>query len=755
MKRRVMSFALMLLMLLTIVCSPVMTVNAEENKALDVILVLDQSGSMKSNDPNGMMKTASNMLIEMMPSKTGRIGVISFNRSQTKVAELTELSQINSVNELIENVAAIEYKGDTDIGNAVADAVEMFDPNDGREHAILVLSDGRNDFGIDKNAEQKSDERLNDALIEAQNQNCQIFCLGFGKEMSNVDDAPYKKLSSIASSPENISTETDAGNMHGFFVNMLAKLLGTKIQPIYDNKIKIEPNVKEANIYMSSVEDMSGAVIELIGPGGSSIALENNDSIRFYKDKYSAVIKLFEPQPGEYTIKTSTDQIKVLSIGYIPSYEYILSARVVDDMGYEIDTIDNGKTAEIRAVIQQDGRDVNEAEVYANVTATAVETAKDTGKEIEVKLTYQNGELCGKVTFDHLATYNIHVTVESDSFELDTDILMKTKQRPISFSNGTDAEQIEKKVINKTFKKSADLLVENAELMSVITDPDNVGVTIDQVLSSDEEKVQAKLTDDGILLTGTEWGSSIVKVVYKDGLGNTLQTSFTVKVEDKLLVAFFAILPVLIGALVALGVYLAMRKSRMVKGDIEISKIEIRNGEEITTISERKSYKAGVFVGRKKTLGNGITKYAQDVYSMNSSMPQNQELYTLFANNQTEMKQNLDQVKFIGTYLGRNGCSLKVKKGASVSMSNNRAYGKAVKLVWPVKANFKVFTKDSTGKELCIDGTYSFQRNNRNMNKNSNKKQNTPTKTNSTYGSAGGTTSGGGTGYSDLDDFFS
>lgn len=758
MKSRVISFALMLLMVFTMICGPVVTVNAEESKGLDAILVLDQSGSMKSNDPNGMMKTASNMLIEMMPSKTGRIGVISFNREQTKVAELTELEKIDSVEKMINAVAAIEYKGDTDIGNAVADAVEMFDLKDNREHVILVLSDGRNDFGIEKNEEKKSDERLNEALITAQSHNCQIFCLGFGKEMSNVDDTPYKKLVSIASAPNNVSTETDAGNIHNFFVSMLAKLLGTKIQPIYDNKITIEPNVKEANIYMSSIEDMSDATIELIGPDGKSKALENNDQIRFYKDKYSAVIKLFEPEPGIYTIKTSTDQIKVVSIGYIPSYEYVLSASVVDDMGNVIETVHNGAIGKITAVIQQDGKNITEAEVYEKVTAKAVVTAKDTGKETTVNMVYQGGELKGDVTFDHLATYDIHVTVETETFELEDDVLITTKQRPISFNNGIDAEQIEKKIINKTFKKSADLMVDNSELLSVISDPDNVGITIDQVSSSDEEKVLAQLTDDGLLLTGIKWGSSIIKVLYKDGLGNTIQTSFTAKVEDKLLVAFFTMLPVVIAACVGLVVFLIMRKSRMVKGDIEINKIELRRDEMITIVSERKSYKAGVFVGRKKTLGNGITKYAQDIYSLNGSLPQNQELFTLFANNQTAMRQNLDQVKFVGTYLGRNGCSVKIKKGSPVSMSNNREYGKAVKLVWPAKANFKVFTKDSTGTELCIDGTYSFQRPKRTAgNKAANRANNsikTPGGQSCSGANTTGTTFSGGSSYKDVEDFF-
>ena len=94
-------------------------------------------------------------------------------------------------------------------------------------------------------------------------------------------------------------------------------------------------------------------------------------------------------------------------------------------------------------------------------------------------------------------------------------------------------------------------------------------------------------------------------------------------------------------------------------------------------------------------------------------MPQHKELYQMFANNKSEMKQNLDAVKFVGTYLGLRGCVLKIKKGAPVSMSNNRNYGKAVKLAWRTKSPFKVYTKDSSGTELCIEGTYTNSGRNR------------------------------------------
>lgn len=687
MRKRVLSFVVLLAMVVSIFAYMPMNVRAaEELKPVDLIMVLDQSGSMKSNDPAGMMREAASMLVEMMPSNASRVGVISFNRKQTKVAPLTDLSSYSSVTDLVNKVNAIPYKGDTDIGNAVADAMEMFDLSDGREHAILVLSDGRNDFGLDRNAEQKSDERLYNALVEAQSNNCKIYCLGFGKEMSKVDDAPYKKLASIATSPETISTETQPEKIHGFFVKMLQDLFRGTPMEIYDNVVPIKRNVKEANIYMNATEDMSNIDISLVGPDGKDIALQGNNDVRFYKGKFSAVIKLFNPTPGDYTIKTSSDKIKV-TLGYIPFYEYILSSGIYDVAGKKVEKIDNGTTAEIQTVIQQDGKDVNDQELYNSVTATATVTAKDTGEAKTVDLKYQNGKLRGSITFDHLATYDIHIEVKADTFNLEDDLQIETNQRAVSFKGG-NAEPIGKKIIDKTFKKSATLLVPMSELLAAVEDPDKVGVKVESVSSSDTAKVTATLTDKGIELLGQKWGSSFVTVKYKDGLGNTIQTSFVAKVQDKLLVAFFAALPVLIIAVVILAIYLVMRQSRVVRGKFELRLVEV-NLKPIPC--NGKTYTAKQFTGSKGTLGVGLARFATE------SMTSNPELYELFANNQTPMRQAFDTVKFIGTYLGLKGCTLKVKKGnVRVAVDAEKKYGEGCKklLRTPTRTPIKIWVKE-------------------------------------------------------------
>ena len=703
MKKKLLIFASLLVIAVAVMLIPLTDLEAAENQPLDIVMVLDQSGSMKTNDPNGLMKEAANMLVEMMPAKLSRAGVISFNRQQTEVSGLTEVSDEENVKEITEKISSIEYTGDTDIGNAVADAVDMFDKDDNRIHAILVLSDGQNDFGWDKNAEQKSDERLYDALAEAKNSNYQIYCLGFGEEMADTSGVPYQKLAGIATDADKISTEIAPAHIHDFFVKMLADLTGGIPNQVTNGEIKIEPNVKEANIYLNSSENFSSVEIQLLDPDGNAMALENSDSMRFYRSNYAAVIKMFGPKPGTYKITVSQENVNI-SVGYLPAYEYVLSSLILDQDGNEITQIENQESAQIHAVIQQDSQDITDPEVYAGVSAEAVITAQDTGESQMVPLIWKDaGYLQGEALFGHAAVYTVDVHVESDSFSLDNTMEIQASKRGISLKG-----EIGKKELNKTFKKSVELLVKTEELTGIVEDPDNVGAEIIQAVSSEPDKVQVEQTDNGLLLTGLKWGSAKIDVGYRDGLGNIVETAFTVKMADYFLTVFFAALPVLAILAVTLIIYLFMRQSRMIKGEFVVSRVTIQQGEDnISVINVRKSYRPRVFLTRKKTLGCGMTRYSQDVFSADNSLPQHKELYRMFANNQSEMKRNLDEVKFTGTYLGLRGCILKIRKGAPVSISNNRDYGKAVKLVWRVKSSFKVYTKDTAGTEVCVEGTYT------------------------------------------------
>lgn len=700
MKKKI-SIFLIVSMILSMTIYPILAFQDIVNKQLDVVLVLDQSGSMKKNDPDGLMKEAAKTLITMMPSNS-RANVITFNRSRAKWKDrLTSLSNEKQTKSATEWIDGVEYTGDTDLGNAVSDAVEMFDENDGRTHAILVFSDGKNDFGYEKGKEKESDERLSDALVIAKNTGIQIYCIGYGSEMANISDTPYQKLDSvaIADSANRITTKTDAKSINDYFNLVIAELMESKIASIVDNKIEIAPNVKEANINIISDKEISDNKIKLIGPDGKEISFKNSNA-KLFKYKYSAVIKLYEPETGVYTIKTS-DPAKIIA-KYIPYYEYTLKSSILDSKGKEIKELNNGQEATIKSIIQQDNKDVVTSKTYANLNAVAIITAKDTKESKEVKLNYLDGYLTGKVKFDHVATYSVEISVESESFKLVDSFEIITNQQPITINNKA-ANKIGKQVLDKTFKQSVSKTISMSTLKNVIEDPDHVGFKVVDAISNNDN-VAVKLTDKGLEMIGNDWGSANVTVTYEDNLGNRVDTSFAVKVTDKVLLAFYMSLPILAVLIILLIVIIILRKSRIIKGKFTINSISLESDTRTLVFADIKTYPSNVFFKSKKTLSTGLMQYAKDIYNQ-SKNDKSEILYNLIKE-ETEIKKALDAVKFIGTYLGRHGCKIKIND-PNISYGSNMQYGQKIKDVWKNDKDFTFYVKDNMGLEVCITGHYS------------------------------------------------
>lgn len=703
MKRKIGLLILTISMALTLMVIPSFAVDGKEDRALDVVLVLDQSGSMKENDPDGLMKDAAKTFISMLPLQS-RANIITFNRSRTKWKDgLTSLDDNSKINSAAKWIDDVKYTGDTDMSNAVADAIEMFDVNDGRVHAILLLSDGRNDFGYELDKEKESDARLNQALVTAKNSGIQIYCIGYGDEMANTNDTPYQKLDSIAiaNSQNRITTKTDASSIGDYFNIVIAELMGSNTVTVVDNEIQIAPNVKEANINITSNSKLGNAGISLINSDGDEVDFKDDQVARLYMYEYSCVIKLYDPKPGKYIIETSQDVL--ISATYIPYYDYVLENKILDSNGNEVDHINNGDTFTIETVINQDGKPVTTADTYANLNAKVVVTAKDTKESQEVPLSFVNGRLTAKMQLDHVATYGLDVLVESDSFKLNDYLEIQADKQPIAIDKKKFENKIGEQTLDKTFKSSVTKDISMKTLNSVIDDPDDVGFEVTEVKSNNPDDVEAKLTKNGLTLTGKNWGSATVTLTYEDEMGNTVESSFAVKVVDKALVVFFAAIPFLIGLIILGIVILILRKSRLIKGTFTITNITVENDLESYAIGTIKEYPSNIFLKRKKTLATGIMQYVQDIYNETAN-EKTYTLYNLLQQNNT-IKKALESVKFIGTYLGRNGCKI-VVKNPNVSYNNNMQYGMKIKESWKQTKDFTVYVKDETGLVLCINGTY-------------------------------------------------
>ncbi|WP_159076988.1 VWA domain-containing protein [Halococcoides cellulosivorans] len=148
---------------------------SDELKPVDVVFVIDSSGSMGGNDPHEFRKEAAKRFVGSLLERD-RAGVVDFDNDGELTQSLT--SEHDAVNVTIENLDAY---GGTDIGAGLRVANDHFAAasNDSRSQVTVLLTDGNGEGGIDE-------------AQTAASRNTTIHTIGFGS-------ADRTKLDSIAS----------------------------------------------------------------------------------------------------------------------------------------------------------------------------------------------------------------------------------------------------------------------------------------------------------------------------------------------------------------------------------------------------------------------------------------------------------------------------------------------------------------------------------------------------------------------------
>lgn len=120
----------------------------DEQRGIDMVIVLDASGSMAAEDfrPRNRFTVAKDMIDEFISRRfTDRIGVVTFGtRAATRVPVTFDLVIARQALEQ----ARIGENGDgTAIGQAVATAASRLRPSDAKSRVMILLTDGVNNSG--------------------------------------------------------------------------------------------------------------------------------------------------------------------------------------------------------------------------------------------------------------------------------------------------------------------------------------------------------------------------------------------------------------------------------------------------------------------------------------------------------------------------------------------------------------------------------------------------------------------------------
>ena len=196
---------------------------------LDIVFVLDNSGSMRNNDPNFITKEVVTNFLGGLGEKS-HLGMVVFDETANLIVPLTSLDNAEVRTRFLESLDVINFKGKfTNSPAGIERAIYELKTN-GRQDTkkiIIFLTDGIVDTGNKSQDLEKENWLKEDLTRESKNAGIRIFGIAF------TDDADFRLIQTLA-------VRTDGEYFRVFEVADLQEVF-TKIK-----RIIAEPSAQEA-----------------------------------------------------------------------------------------------------------------------------------------------------------------------------------------------------------------------------------------------------------------------------------------------------------------------------------------------------------------------------------------------------------------------------------------------------------------------------------------------------------------------------
>lgn len=309
----------------------------------DVRVLIDVSGSMKTNDPKNLRAPAVRMLVGLMPEGT-RSGIWTFGQyvnmqvkldnvdSQWKQSAMAEADKIHSRG-LYTNIEEAIKHSTTDW--------QMPDPNFKRH--LILLTDGMVDIDKDEQINKQSRQRvLHELLPRIAAADAAIHTIALSK---NTDT---DLLNALSGATKGAFEQVDsADQLQRIFLKLFEKSVKPDTLPIEDNKFTVDKHVSDITVLLFLAKDSPSTTLQL--PNGEKWTQKTHpDTVSWHHEDTYDLITVKGPQAGEWSLQAKVDPDN--------------RVMVVTNLRLSVDKLPNtimvGDQVDVRARLLEDGKTV-------------------------------------------------------------------------------------------------------------------------------------------------------------------------------------------------------------------------------------------------------------------------------------------------------------------------------------------------------------------------------------------------------------
>lgn len=331
-----------------------------EQKAADIRVLIDVSGSMKQNDPRNLRRPAMDLLVQLFPNET-RAGVWTFGKYVNMLVPHQDVSdkwrdQAASKSRLVNSVAL-----HTNIGMALEKAnydsdIKNYPARADFNKSVILLTDGVVDISKDPDANDKERERILNKILPAYKKaGIKIHAIALS---TNADVELLERLSLETDGV--FAVAEDAEDLNRIFLRAFDQSSPGDRAPLEDNRFLIDSSVEEFTALVFRKQDSAATQIQ--SPAGQVYnAQTDGASVRWFASEAYDLITINQPEEGEWKINAEMDPENRVT--------------VVSDLSLAIDPIDNnlyhGQVAQLSASLLESGTPVSRDEFLDLLTVDA------------------------------------------------------------------------------------------------------------------------------------------------------------------------------------------------------------------------------------------------------------------------------------------------------------------------------------------------------------------------------------------------
>lgn len=282
--------------------------DAQNANRMNVVFVMDESGSMVGTDGEGFRYDAMDLFMGLAADSGNYMGAVVFDTNIILQEDIVQIDGAAAKYALSQRIRSVSSYGDTDIGKAMEAATQMIQTqgNPNLPSVIILLSDGNTDLNSNS-AYQASAASKRNAIDIARQNGYKVYSVCLNVD-GTADPAELREISeATGGNSEEVKSVEDLKKVFSQFYKIIypteTVVIGDVVIP-GSGEVEIpfsipRIGVEEANIIINTLNPNTS--YRLTQPNGIAFTSEELDAMRISAKTFS-VFKIQNPEHGQWKL---------------------------------------------------------------------------------------------------------------------------------------------------------------------------------------------------------------------------------------------------------------------------------------------------------------------------------------------------------------------------------------------------------------------------------------------------------------------